>query len=106
MTIDQGFHLHPGAAQDIIEIWQFIAHDNPAAAIRFREDILGVIRRLVKFPGQGHERPDFTSRLLRFHTIREYLIVYAPDEKPLLVVAVVHGRRSPRVIAAIVRERR
>ena len=31
----------------------------------------------------------------------EYLIVYAPDEKPLWVVAVLHGRRNPRLMAAI-----
>jgi hypothetical protein len=35
--------------------------------------------------------------------VREYLIAYAPDEKPQWVVAVMHGRRSPRVMAAILR---
>jgi hypothetical protein len=34
-----------------------------------------------------------------------YLIVYAPDESPLLVIAAIHGRRSPRVIAAMLRDR-
>jgi len=34
MKSDQGFELHPGAAQDITEIWQFIADDNPAACRR------------------------------------------------------------------------
>jgi hypothetical protein len=33
------------------------------------------------------------------------VIVYAPDEKPLAVIAVLHGRRNPRVIAAILRRR-
>jgi hypothetical protein len=28
--------------------------------------------------------------------VREYLIAYAPKEKPIWVVAVMHGRRSPR----------
>jgi hypothetical protein len=36
---------------------------------------------------------------LRFQSLREYVIVYAPDEKPLAVIAVLHGRRNPRVIA-------
>jgi len=26
-----GFHLHPEAARDISEIWEFIAQDNPVA---------------------------------------------------------------------------
>jgi plasmid stabilization system protein ParE len=105
MTDDQGFELHPGAAQDIAEIWQFIADDNPAAAGRFREDILDTIRKLVKFPRQGHKRSDLTSRPLRFQTIRDYLIAYAPDEKPLVVIAVIHGRRNPRIMAAMLRGR-
>jgi hypothetical protein len=61
MNAGQGFDLHPGAARDITEIWEFIAEDNPLAAGRVRE--------------------------------------------PMLVVAVLHGRRSPRVIAAILRVR-
>jgi plasmid stabilization system protein ParE len=59
----------------------------------------------VPFPHQGYRRPDLTSRLLRFTLVREYLIAYAPDEKPLWVVAVMHGRRSPRIMAAILRGR-
>jgi plasmid stabilization system protein ParE len=59
----------------------------------------------VPFPGQGHKRPDLTSRPLRFILVREYLIAYAPEEKPLWVVAVMHGRRHPRVMASILRGR-
>jgi len=106
MTAHQGFELHPGAASDITGIWEFIAEDNLPAAGRVREDILEAIRKLVSFPRQGHQRTDLTSRPLRFHTVRSYLIAYAPDEKPLLVIAVLDGRRSPRVIAAILQGRK
>ena len=105
MTAEQGFRLHPLAAQDITEIWEYIAEDNPAAARRLREEILSRIRAVVPFPNQGNKRPDLTSRPLRFTLVREYLIAYAPEEKPLWVVAVIYGRRSPRVIAAILRGR-
>ena len=105
MTDDHGFELHPGAAQDITEIWQFIAEDNPLAATRFRDDIAQAIRKLVKFPRQGHKRTDLTSRPLRFQTLRDYLIAYAPDERPLVVVALIHGHRNPRIMAAILRGR-
>jgi plasmid stabilization system protein ParE len=105
MSEGPGFALHPLAAQDITDIWEFIAEDNPLAARRVREDILDAIRALVPFPHQGHRRPDLTSRPLRFKTVRDYLIAYAPDEHPLLVIAVLHGRRSPRVMAAILRTR-
>jgi toxin ParE1/3/4 len=101
MTAEYAFALHPLAAQDITKIWEYIAADNALAARRVREDILSSIRALAPFPNQGHRRPGLTSRPLRFIRVREYLIAYAPDEKPLWVVAVMHGHRSPRVMAAI-----
>src|ERR1035441_733916 len=97
MNAEPGFALHPLAAQDITEIWEYIAEENPSAARRVREDILSTIRALVPFPNQGLKRPDLTRRHLRFTLARDYLIAYAPEEKPLWVVAVMHGRRSPRV---------
>lgn len=100
-----GYDFHPEARTDLDGIWDFIAEDNPAAADRVISDILDAIRALVPFPHQGHFRPDLTSRPLRFWRVRDYLIAYAPDEKPLWVVAVLHGSRNPRVMAALLRER-
>ena len=105
MTIDQGFSLHPGAAQDITEIWAFIAGENPVAARRVREEIMYAVHRLVSFPYQGRRRSDLTVLPLRFISIRDYLIAYAPDKKPLVVIAVFHGRRNPNVLATILHGR-
>jgi plasmid stabilization system protein ParE len=44
MTAEKGFDLHPLAAQDIAEIWAYIADDNPRAARRVRENLLSAIR--------------------------------------------------------------
>jgi toxin ParE1/3/4 len=106
MTSDQGFKLHPEAARDITDIWEYIAEENPLAAGRVREDILDAIRKLVPFPDQGHRRPDLSSLPLRYQTVRNYIIAYAPEEKPLLVIAVLHGSRNSRVIAAILTGRK
>jgi plasmid stabilization system protein ParE len=100
-----GYDFHPNARFDLDEIWEFIRADNLDAADRMIAEILSAIRASVPFPGLGHRRPDLTSRPLRFLLVREYLIAYAPEEKPLWVVAVMHGRRSPRVMAAILRDR-
>jgi plasmid stabilization system protein ParE len=100
-----GYDFHPEAALDLDEIWEYIAEDSLAAADRVIADILVSIDALAPFPYQGHKRPDLTSRPLRFTVVREYLIAYAPEEKPLWIVAVMHGRRSPRVLAAILRGR-
>jgi plasmid stabilization system protein ParE len=75
------------------------------AADRVVDEIVDAVASLVSMPEQGSRRPDLTSRPLRFQIVREYLIAYVPDTNPLWVVAVVHGRRNPRVMAAILRGR-
>jgi plasmid stabilization system protein ParE len=100
-----GFALHPEALIDVDDIRKYIADDSPDAADRVITEIFDGIGALVPFPNQGYRRPNLTSRPLRFKLVREYVIAYAPEKKPLWVVAVFHGRRSPRVIAAILRGR-
>jgi len=100
-----GFVIHPDALTDLTEIWEYIAADNPVAADRVIEEIHEAIHALIPFPHLGHQRSDLSSRPLRFHPLRDFLIVYAPDEEPLVVLAILHGRRNPRVIAALLRGR-
>ena len=100
-----GYDFHPEARDDLDEIWEYIGADNLAAAERVIAEILSAIRVLVPFPHQGHKRPDLTARPLRFTLVYEYLIAYAPKEKPLWVIAVLHGRRDPNVLAAILKDR-
>jgi toxin ParE1/3/4 len=100
-----GYALHPEAYADLNDLHDYIAQENPKAADRVITDIFDAIRALVPFPGQGHRRHDLTSRPLLFIQVLEYLIAYAPEEKPLWIVAVIHGRRNPRVMASILRGR-
>jgi toxin ParE1/3/4 len=100
-----GYAFHPDARGDLDEIWDYIAADNLDAADRVITEILDAIRAVVPFPHSGHRRLDLTARPLRFLIVCDYLIAYAPDEKPLWVIAVMHGHRNPRVMAAILRGR-
>jgi len=100
-----GYALHPEAFADLDEIREYIAENSPDAADRMIIEIFEGIAGLVPFPRQGYRRPNLTSRPLRFKLVREYVIVYAPEKQPLWVVAIFHGRRSPRVMAAILRGR-
>ena len=88
------YHFHPEARADLDEIWEYIRAANLDGADRLIADILS-----------ASSKPDLTARRLRFIRVRDYLIAYAPDEKPLSVVAVIHGSRDPRVMAAILRAR-
>jgi plasmid stabilization system protein ParE len=99
------YAFHPEARADLDEIWEFIRSDNLDAADRVIAEILSAISGAAHFPGQGHKRPDLTQRPVRFLLVREYLIAYAADEEPLWVVAILHGRRSPRLMASILRGR-
>lgn len=103
--MSSGYALHPLAFADLDDIRSHIAQESPDAADRVLSEIFDSIRGLVPFPNQGHRRPDLSSRPLRFTLVREYLIAYAPDEIPLWIVAVLHGRRNPRIMAAILRGR-
>jgi plasmid stabilization system protein ParE len=100
-----GFTLHPAAYDDIDQIRAYIAEDSPDLADRIVNEIFDRLRLLTQFPNQGFRRAEFTSLPLRFVTVRDYLIAYAPEKNPLWVIAVIHGQRSPRVIAAILRGR-
>jgi plasmid stabilization system protein ParE len=100
-----GYRLHAEAFTDIDEIRAYIAEDDPDAADRVVTAIFDRIRSLVGFPHQGYRRATLASRPLRFALVYEYVIAYAPETTPLRVLAVFHGRRSPRVMAAILRGR-
>lgn len=100
-----GFALHPDAFTDLDDIWEFIAADSVDAADRLAAEIFETLRGVAASPHIGHRRPDLTSQPLRFALVRDYLIAYAPDEDPVWVIAVIHGRRNPRVMAAILRGR-
>ena len=101
----RGHAFHQEAEVDLDAIWEFIAQDSLEAADRTIDAIESAIEALVPLPHQGHRRPDLTSRPLRFKSVGSYLIAYAPDKRPLWVVAILHGRRNPRVLASILRGR-
>ena len=99
------YDFHPEAEIDLDEIWDYIADDSVSAADRVIAHIHRGLENVVHFPYSGHRRTDLTNRPLRFIRVRDYLIAYAPDKKPLWIIAVMHGHRSPRVMAAILRGR-
>src|SRR5690348_6569249 len=100
-----GYELHPEARADLDEIWDYIAAESVSASARVIEEFLQQFKSLAPFPHRGHRRPDLTSRPLRFIRVWDYLVAYAPERKPLCIIAVIHGHRSPRVMAAILRGR-
>jgi plasmid stabilization system protein ParE len=99
------FDLHPEATGDLDAILEYINTFNSSAAVRLLDDFFAKFDSLTKMPRQGFRRPDLTARPLRFTIVENYLVAYIPDRDPLWIVAVIDGRRNPRVIASILRER-
>jgi plasmid stabilization system protein ParE len=99
------FLIHPEAFDDLDEIYEYVGGFNPSAADRVLDELFAAFDLLGLFPHMGHRRPDLTLKPLRFKAVRSYLIAYAPEVKPMWIVAVIDGRRSPRVIAAMLRGR-
>lgn len=100
-----GYAFHPEAFADLEDIWEHIAEQNIDAADRVIDEIFSTLRTLASSPHIGYRRPELTTRPLRFMVVCEYLIAYAPAETPLWVIAVIHGRRNPRIMGAILQER-
>ena len=82
------------AKADVREIVAYIADRDPAAAAKVRARLRDAMRALAASPGIGHFRADLTAEPVRFWAVYSYLIVYLPDAKPLVVVAVLHGARD------------
>src|SRR5262245_41406000 len=80
-----GFVLHPDAVADLDEIGEFIAAGSLDAADHLAQEIHQEIQSLVPFSHVGHVRSDLSSRPLRIPSLRDFLIAYAPEEKPLVV---------------------
>lgn len=97
--------FHPEAALDIEEIWEYIAKDSLDAADRVVAEIESTINKAAVLPEIGHARPDLASGPMRFVRIYDYLIAYFIDEAKLFVIAVLHGRRNPRILAALLSDR-
>lgn len=98
------YQFHPDASAELNEIWEFIARDNEEAADRALNEIQNAIDMLVDNPFAGHIRTDLSSRPIRFWLVYSYLIAYIPN-KPLTVLAILHGRRNPKIMAATLHER-
>jgi plasmid stabilization system protein ParE len=86
--------LTDSAQDDVREIIEYIRARSPQAAARIRAELRSAMQRLAAFPNIGHLRVDLTDEPLRFWSVYSYLIVYRPEQRPLEVIAVLHGARD------------
>ncbi|MCB1581339.1 MAG: type II toxin-antitoxin system RelE/ParE family toxin [Alphaproteobacteria bacterium] len=80
------------ADEDLIEIWVYIAQDNPLAADHWLDEIEDKFRLLSEQPRLGPARPDIAQGL-RYFPVGNYLILYREMTEGVEIVRVVHGAR-------------
>lgn len=80
------------AEEDLIEIWCYIAQDNPDAADSFLETINKKCSLLAQSPQMGTLRSDIAENL-RYFPVQKYLIFYREIKEGIEVVRIIHGSR-------------
>jgi toxin ParE1/3/4 len=83
------------AEDDLIEIWAYIARDNPAAADRLLDVLDNKSRTLAGNPQTGMARDDIAKGVRHF-PVGNYLILYRDIGDGVEVVRYVHGMRLLR----------
>jgi toxin ParE1/3/4 len=81
------------ARQDLVDIWRYIAQDNPAAADGLLDRIDAACQALLNFPELGSLRDDIRPGL-RYRVVGSYLILYRIVANDIEIVRVLHGNRD------------
>jgi len=89
--------ISPEAEQDLIDIWLYIAEDQPVNADRFLEHLEDHARKLAEFTGMGIERSELAPNLKSFPVDR-YVLFYRPTENGIELVRVLHSSRDVNLI--------
>ena len=81
------------AEEDLLDIWSFIAEDNPVAAESLLREINSVCRKIADLRLARRPREELSPNL-RSLPIGNYVIYYRPQETGLVIIRVVHGARD------------
>ncbi len=81
------------AEEDLIDIWIYIAQDNPLAADRVLDTIEERFYALADNPLIGRLRPDIAPEL-HHSSVGKYLILYRTVPGGIQIVRVIHGARD------------
>ena len=87
----------PSARADLLQIHDYIAEHNPAAALEYIDRIAESCYRLADFPYMGRSRPELRPGYRSFAvTGTSYLVFYRPIEDGVEVVHIRHGSQDLR----------
>ena len=83
----------PKAYEDLVEIWDFIAADNIAAADAWIDKLNAQFLLLASHPLIGKVREELAKEMRSF-PIGRYVIFYLPEANGITVVRILHSARD------------
>jgi antitoxin ParD1/3/4/toxin ParE1/3/4 len=93
--------LMPVAQEDLAGIRDYYLQEGgPRVARQMLIEFTEAFRFLARNPGAGHKREDLAEdRPVLFWPMRDYLILYHQDRRPLEILSILRGSRDlPRII--------
>ncbi|MDZ8236333.1 MAG: type II toxin-antitoxin system RelE/ParE family toxin [Nostoc sp. ChiQUE01a] len=91
------FRISSQAAQDIENIWKYLAQNNLKAADRLFDTLRESFPKLAKFPQMGKQRPELGA-FLRSFPVKNYFIFYRPIDEGIEIVRILHGSQDVETI--------
>lgn len=86
----------PTARRRFLAALDYIATDNPPAALRFKSRAEAALRRLERFPDSGRKLREFPELPHREVIVRPYRFFYRIRGDVVWIVSVWHGAQRPR----------
>lgn len=83
----------PKAEEDLIDIWLYIAEDQPINADRFLDSLNDSIELLAETPGMGVERPNLYKGI-KSYPVGNYILYYRVNASELELVRVLSASRD------------
>ena len=83
----------PEATEDLESIVEYIARDSEFYARSVVSKILAISRKIPEQPLIGRIVPEIGKKELRERFVYSYRLVYRVQNKTILIVAIIHGKR-------------
>ncbi len=87
------FQLSNQAAQDLEDIWTYIAQESEPAADALIDEIIQRFPKLAAFPDMGRKRDDLLEGL-RSLPVKSYVLFYRRTQQGIEIFRILHGRRD------------
>ena len=81
------------AGDDLEDIWEYVAQDNPEAARKLIKEITGKFKLLRDHPRIGREENRLLGTLRRF-PVSSYIIFYKPFDNGVEILRILHATRD------------